>query len=186
MTIHSIAEPTIPGPTVVPRLPLYRLNLMRVGYAVVGFGLVVVKWPLLVTHPDPWPLFEGVVTCILVAMSLLALLGLRYPVRLLPILLFECAWKLIWLSVVAAPKASSWQRGPGHKHGDCQLPGGCRRLCCRSVAIRLAAVRHGEGRQVAMTCVAVESRQDSERSAPWRAASDSIQGWLSARVEGGL
>jgi hypothetical protein len=37
-------------------------------------------------------------------MSLLALLGLRYPVRMLPILLFECAWKLIWLSVVAAPK----------------------------------------------------------------------------------
>jgi hypothetical protein len=34
-------------------------------------------------------------------MSLLAFLELRYPVRLLPILLFECAWKLIWLAVVA-------------------------------------------------------------------------------------
>jgi len=53
MTIQSTAKPTIPGPTVVPELPLYHLNLMRVGYAVVGFGLVVVKWPLLVTHPDP-------------------------------------------------------------------------------------------------------------------------------------
>jgi hypothetical protein len=36
-------------------------------------------------------------------MSLLALLGLRYPVRLLPILLFESLWKLIWLPVVALP-----------------------------------------------------------------------------------
>jgi hypothetical protein len=70
-------------------------------------GLAVVKWPLLVTHPEPWPLFDGVVTCILTAMSLLALLGLRYPVRLLPILLFECGWKLIWLSVVAAPKLAT-------------------------------------------------------------------------------
>jgi hypothetical protein len=51
--------------------------------------------------------FEGVVTCILTAMSILVFLGLRYPVRLLPILLFECAWKLIWLSVVAAPRLAA-------------------------------------------------------------------------------
>lgn len=112
MTIHPTAEPAIPGTAVVPDLPIYRLNLMRVGYAVMGFGLVVVKWPLLVTHPEPWPLFEGVETCILVAMSLLALLGLRYPVRLLPIFLFECAWKLIWLSVVAAPKLAAGNVDP--------------------------------------------------------------------------
>jgi hypothetical protein len=104
MPVQLTAEATIPGRTVVAELPLYRLNLMRVGYAVMGIGLAVVKWPLFVTHPEPWPLFEGVVTCILTAMSLLALLGLRYPVRLLPILLFECAWKAIWLSVVAAPQ----------------------------------------------------------------------------------
>jgi hypothetical protein len=107
MTIRRTAEPTIPSRAVAAELPLYRLHLMRVGYAVMGIGLAVVKWPLLVTHPEPWPLFDGVVTCILTAMSLLALLGLRYPVRLLPILLFECGWKLIWLSVVAAPKLAT-------------------------------------------------------------------------------
>ena len=107
MTIRRTAEPTSPSRAVAAELSLYRLNLMRVGYAVMGIGLAVVKWPLLVTHPEPWPLFNGVVTCILTAMSLLALLGLRYPVRLLPILLFECAWKLIWLSVVAAPNLAT-------------------------------------------------------------------------------
>ena len=34
----------------------------------------------------------------------LALLGLRYPVRLIPILLFECLWKLMWLAIVALRK----------------------------------------------------------------------------------
>jgi hypothetical protein len=43
-------------------------------------------------------------------MSLLAFLGflgLRYPVRLLPIHLFESLWKLIWLAVVALPQAAA-------------------------------------------------------------------------------
>ncbi|TDW81749.1 hypothetical protein EV137_7759 [Kribbella pratensis] len=96
---------TYPKPTTTTDLPLYRLHLMRAGYLLMGVGLAVVKWPILISHGSSWPLFEGVVTCILTAMSLLAFLGLRYPVRLLPLLLFESAWKLIWLSVVALPKA---------------------------------------------------------------------------------
>ena len=88
------------------RLPgqvsLWQLNLLRVGYLVMGGGLAVVKWPLLFDH-EPWGLMEGTVECMLVAMSVLALLGLRYPLRMLPILLFEVAWKLTWLGVVALP-----------------------------------------------------------------------------------
>ena len=85
-----------------PQLALWRVNLLRVGYLVVGGGLAVFKWPLLVNH-GPWELKDGTVECMLVAMSLLALLGLRYPVRMLPILLFEVSWKLIWLLVIALP-----------------------------------------------------------------------------------
>jgi len=82
--------------------PLARLNAMRAGYLLIGVGLVLVKWPLL-PDADTMPLYEGVTTCLLTAMSLLALLGLRYPVKLLPLLVFETAWKLLWLSVVALP-----------------------------------------------------------------------------------
>ena len=85
------------------RLPLWRLHAMRVGYAFMGVGLAVVKWPLVINYDQSMPLFEGVVAVLLTAMSLLAFLGLRYPVRLLPILLFECLWKVIWLGVVALP-----------------------------------------------------------------------------------
>ena len=75
-------------------------------------GLAVTKWPLIINHDGPWPLMEGVVTCMLVALSLLSFLGLRYPVQMLPILLFESAWKLIWMAVVALPlwTAISWIR----------------------------------------------------------------------------
>ena len=89
-------------------LSLPRLYAMRAGYLFMGLGLAIVKWPHL---PDAshLPLYEGVTLCMLTAMSLLALLGLRYPVKMLPVLLFESAWKLLWLALVALPKAT----GPG-------------------------------------------------------------------------
>ena len=91
------------APAAVPELPLHRLHLMRVGYLVLGGGLAVFQWPSL-ADATALPLMDGVVTCMLTALSLLALLGLRYPVRLLPVLVFESLWKLIWLSLVALPE----------------------------------------------------------------------------------
>lgn len=75
---------------------------MRVGYFVLVTGLVVTKWPELLAH-EPWELKHGTVLTMLVAMSVLALLGLRYPQRMLPILLFEVGWKATWLGFVALP-----------------------------------------------------------------------------------
>jgi hypothetical protein len=95
-------RPEVGRARVAAQVSLWQLNLLRVGYLVMGGGLAVVKWPLLFNH-GPWELKEGTVECMLVAMSVLALMGLRYPVRMLPILLFEVAWKLIWLGVVALP-----------------------------------------------------------------------------------
>ena len=92
---------------IAEELPPWRRNVLRVGYLVMGGGLAVTKWPLLFDH-ERWGLKEGTVVCMLVAMSLLALLGLRYPTRMLPILLFEVAWKLTWLGLVALPM---WANG---------------------------------------------------------------------------
>jgi hypothetical protein len=93
------------------QLPLWRINVLRIGYLVMGGGLAVYKWPLLFNH-EPWSLAEGTVMCLLVAMSVLALLGLRYPIRMLPILLFEVGWKALWLGIVALPLWSD-----GHLEG---------------------------------------------------------------------
>ena len=84
-----------------------RLNVLRFGYAFMGIGLVVVKWPVVVQDARSLPVMEGVVACLLTAMSLLAFLGLRYPVRMLPILLFEVIWKVIWIGAVAIPRLVS-------------------------------------------------------------------------------
>lgn len=82
-----------------------RLNILRIGYLLMVIGLALVKWPLFFTNGGvgALPLFEGVVAVLLTAMSLLAIVGLRHPRRMLPLLVFESLWKAIWLGVVGLP-----------------------------------------------------------------------------------
>ncbi len=46
---------------------------------------------------------KSVVRSVLGALSLLALLGIRYPLRMLPLLFFELAWKIIWVIAYGLP-----------------------------------------------------------------------------------
>jgi hypothetical protein len=99
----GLAYPIDPGARV---LPTYRLNLMRIGYLVMAVGLALTRWPK-IPEAASMPVFEGVVTALLTAMSLLAFLGLRYPIRMLPVLVFESVWKVIWLAAVALPNLAA-------------------------------------------------------------------------------
>lgn len=81
-----------------------RLNLLRAMYLLVVVGLSLVVWPGVVLKSQTWTLNQGVINCMLVAFSLLCALGLRYPLQMLPILLWELIWKSAWLLIVALPK----------------------------------------------------------------------------------
>jgi hypothetical protein len=100
----TVTRPVVAPAARRPDLSLARLYALRSGYLFMGLGLAVTRWPLL-RHASDRPLYQGVTICMLSAMSLLAFLGLRYPVRMLPVLLFESAWKLGWLALVALPRA---------------------------------------------------------------------------------
>jgi len=82
---------------------LPRLHALRFGYSVLAIGLAIEAWPVVLHHDSSWRGMESIVYCMLAAISLLAFVGLRRPVTMLPLLLFESAWKLIWLSAVALP-----------------------------------------------------------------------------------
>ena len=80
-----------------------RLWVMRAAYLVLGGGIALFMWPDIIQHPLDMPRMTGVAVALLGTFGLLALLGLRYPLRMLPLLLFELAWKIIWLVAFAWP-----------------------------------------------------------------------------------
>jgi hypothetical protein len=87
---------------------LFRLYLLRAMYLLSSVALGSLVWPRFFQPHPPWELFKGVVQCMLAAFSAVSLFGLRYPLQLLPLLLWELAWKVIWLLVVSLPL---WRSG---------------------------------------------------------------------------
>ncbi|NGZ84979.1 hypothetical protein [Duganella aceris] len=88
---------------------LTRLYMLRIVYLIIAVGLGLVIWPGVIHHEQPWSVAQGFVNCMLAAFGLLCALGIRYPLQMLPVLLWELTWKTIWLLVVALP---AWRAGP--------------------------------------------------------------------------
>ncbi|USX29419.1 hypothetical protein NHH73_14480 [Oxalobacteraceae bacterium OTU3CINTB1] len=88
---------------------LTRLYMLRIVYLIIAVGLGLVIWPGVIHHAQPWGVAQGFVNCMLAAFGLLCALGIRYPLQMLPVLLWELTWKTIWLLVVALP---AWRAGP--------------------------------------------------------------------------
>ena len=83
---------------------MIRLYLLRAMYLFMGLGLAITIWPLIVSHDPELPRMTGVVFALLGTIGLLSFLGLRYPLQMLPLLLFELGWKAIWLLAFALPR----------------------------------------------------------------------------------
>ena len=88
---------------------LLRLYILRAMYAllVVGLGAMIV--PDIISHRL---LDRGVIASLLGCVWLLAFLGLRYPLQMLPLLMFEFGWKALWMLAYGLPQWWTGQRPP--------------------------------------------------------------------------
>ena len=87
-----------------PELPLYRLYVLRASYLLIGLAQGSRTWPaILAITTRPWDFWHGVGMSFLGALTLLCFLGVRYPVRMMPLLIFEFTWKLIWVLAAWLP-----------------------------------------------------------------------------------
>ena len=86
-----------------------RLYIMRAVYLLIGLGEGSQVIPALFVHE---PTARGVIPSLLSGLALLCLLGLRYPTKMLPLLLFEFTWKYIWFFAFGLPQYLSGQTPP--------------------------------------------------------------------------
>ena len=91
----------------MPEVSLFRLYFLRAMYlfTVVGFGMYLL--PNILHHSKPWEFWEGIVQCMLLTFWLLSVLGIRYPLQMLPVMLWEIVWKVLWYLMVALPQYQS-------------------------------------------------------------------------------
>lgn len=101
-----------------------RLYVLRATYLLMVVGLGSTIWPLLLDKPEAAEHFRGVTWCLLGTVGLLALLGLRYPLKMLPLLLFELVWKVTWLVAIGLQLRGSGQlEGPFRETWSANLLG---------------------------------------------------------------
>jgi hypothetical protein len=86
-----------------------RRHLLRAMYLLIAVGLGLSMWPGIISPASVVANSNTVVKALLGALGLLCLLGLRYPLQMLPLLIFELVWKVIWIVAFALP---AWL-GPG-------------------------------------------------------------------------
>jgi hypothetical protein len=83
-------------------VPLWRLYVLRALYAILAAGQGSIQLPAFLHHAH-WTLTSGVAHSFLLALALLSIVGIRYPLGMLPLLVYELLWKMIWLCGIALP-----------------------------------------------------------------------------------
>ncbi len=93
----------------LPAVATWRVNAIRFIFllmAVIMGGMFV--WPQLLFDSAEWDVMRGLAKSMLAALALMSLWGVRYPMQMLPLMLFEIAWKTIWLLLIAG---RAWMAG---------------------------------------------------------------------------
>ena len=99
-SIMNIFKPDYTHWEGVPKINIYILRLM--------FFLMVVflgkdAWTHILTFKGTWNATDAMAWCIWASYSVLAILGILNPLKMLPIVMLEIFYKVFWLVLVAYP-----------------------------------------------------------------------------------
>lgn len=100
---HEIVDAITADPSSTRGIPLWRLYTLRLCYLILAGGLGVYIWPNVIRHTPEYAGRWGIQISLLAGLGAAALLGFRYPRKMIPLLLFELIWKTVYLIGFALP-----------------------------------------------------------------------------------
>jgi hypothetical protein len=100
-TIHDAPTNETQQANLAQEVSLARIYVLRATYLLLVIGLGGMIVPEVVSHPL---ISRGVIPSLLGAVWVLAFVGLKYPLKMLPLLMFEFAWKFIWMLAYGLPQ----------------------------------------------------------------------------------
>ncbi|MEO1729208.1 MAG: hypothetical protein AAFR64_00555 [Pseudomonadota bacterium] len=89
----------------LPAVAYWRVVALRVVYLLIVLGLSSFVWQQLLFEAAELATMTGVAKAMMAALVILSLFGMRYPLDLLPVLMFELLWKALWMLLIALPAA---------------------------------------------------------------------------------
>ncbi len=108
---NAVHGPDVP-PVKTKRPSKIRIYLIKGLYLLTFLTLGHSAWSELLFPSEPWIPLEGVTYSFWAAYATLMGLGLRYPIRMLPLLLLQLFYKSVWLVCIAYPLWSQGQLDP--------------------------------------------------------------------------
>ncbi len=84
----------------VPRINIY---LLRILFTLMFLFVGSDSWKHILNHTGPWDNINAAAWCMWGSYSLISLIGILRPLKMLPIVLFEIIYKIVWLAIVAYP-----------------------------------------------------------------------------------
>jgi hypothetical protein len=94
--------------TPLPPVATWQINAIRFLFLLIAVIMGSVVWQQLLFDSADWDLMRGLAKSMLAALALMSLLGVRYPLQMLPLMLYEIAWKTIWIVLIAG---RAWMAG---------------------------------------------------------------------------
>ncbi|MBQ4836469.1 MULTISPECIES: hypothetical protein [Pseudoalteromonas] len=108
-----------------PKVALWKTWGLRIIFAAMVIVLGSKQLNYLLEGASQWSNWRGLGHSMLFTLAILAIGGVFRPLAFLPVMIYEMAWKIVWLAVVALPPFLAGQEIPGIVNVKASIIGIC-------------------------------------------------------------
>jgi len=84
-----------------PPIANWRVHCIRFNFLLIAVVMGAYAWYRLLFESADVPVPQTLARAMLAGLALMSFLGVRYPIQMLPLMLYELVWKTVWIVLIA-------------------------------------------------------------------------------------